>query len=178
MAKYLRTEFTRAKVGNGQIAKLFPSKTGGVTGCVRNWLLGYNFPTKEQYEKMQEFLKSDYLRREYEDLRYTFNLPKGVTDVWPINFYGGSNNGHPTQKPLDLIYRIVETSSLPGDLILDPFCGSGTTCVAAKMLGRRYIGIDISEEYCKIARQRLRAVDTGVPVKEQRIGQMAMFGDK
>jgi DNA modification methylase len=43
------------------------------------------------------------------------------------------------------------------------------------MLGRRYIGIDISEEYCKIARQRLEAVDTGVPVKEQRKGQIPLF---
>ena len=82
---------------------------------------------------------------------------------------------HPTQKPLAVMYWILERYSNPGDLILDPFCGSGTTCVAAKMLGRRYIGIDISETYCKIARQRLEAVDTGVPVKEQNKGQMAMF---
>ena len=65
--------------------------------------------------------------------------------------------------------------SKDSDLILDPFCGSGTTCVAAKLLGRRYIGIDISEEYCQIARQRLEAVDTGVPVKEQKQGQLALF---
>lgn len=72
----------------------------------------------------------------------------------------------------------LEKYSNPTDLVLDPFCGSGTTCVAAKMLGRRYIGIDISEKYCEIARQRLRAVDTGVPVKEQRIGQLALFEGK
>lgn len=65
--------------------------------------------------------------------------------------------------------------SKPNDLILDPFCGSGTTCVAAKMLGRRYIGIEISEDYCKISRARLEAVDTGVPVKEQRAGQKPLF---
>jgi len=61
------------------------------------------------------------------------------------------------------------------DLILDPFCGSGTTCVAAKMFGRRYIGIDISPEYCKIAEERLKTIDTGVPVKEARAGQGALF---
>ena len=70
---------------------------------------------------------------------------------------------------------LIEENSKPGDLILDPFCGSGTTCVAAKKLGRRYIGIDISEEYCQIARERLEAVDTGVPVKEARQGQGALF---
>ena len=73
---------------------------------------------------------------------------------------------------------LVEKATKPTDIILDPFCGSGTTCVAAKMLGRNYIGIDISEEYCKIARERLEAVDTGVPVKEARAGQMALFGER
>jgi len=85
-----------------------------------------------------------------------------------------NNKMHPTQKPLELMFWCL--SYLPhANLILDPFCGSGTTCVAAKMLGRNYIGIDISEEYCQIARDRLKAVDTGVPVKEARNGQKALF---
>ncbi len=82
---------------------------------------------------------------------------------------------HPTQKSLKLMVWCLENYSKPTDLILDPFCGSGTTCVAAKMLGRDYIGIDISEEYCEIARQRIKAVETGVPVKEQRLGQIGLF---
>ena len=82
---------------------------------------------------------------------------------------------HPTQKPLGVMKWILERYSKPDDLIFDPFCGSGTTCVAAKNLGRRNIGIDISPEYCKIAEERLRAVDTGVPVKEARAGQGALF---
>jgi len=80
---------------------------------------------------------------------------------------------HPAEKPLNLIGKILQKHTT--DLILDPFCGSGTTCVAAKMLGRRYIGIDISSEYCKIAEERLEAVETGVPFKEHRKGQMALF---
>jgi len=82
---------------------------------------------------------------------------------------------HPNQKPVSLMCWCLEKCSDPGDIILDPFCGSGTTCVAAKMLGRHYIGIDISPEYCEIARERLRAVETGVSVKEARAGQMALF---
>lgn len=82
---------------------------------------------------------------------------------------------HPTEKPVILMKWCMETRSKPNDLIFDPFCGSGTTCVAAKMLGRNYIGIDISEEYCEIARMRLKAVDTGVPVKEQRKGQKGLW---
>ena len=82
---------------------------------------------------------------------------------------------HHATFPLELPLYFIQHFSKPNDLILDPFCGSGTTCVAAKMLGRRYIGIDISEEYCQIARDRLRAVDTGVPVKDARAGQGALF---
>lgn len=80
---------------------------------------------------------------------------------------------HPTQKPIGLLLWCL--SFTPDKLILDPFCGSGTTCVAAKMLGRHYIGIDISEEYCEIARMRLKAVDCGVSAKELKEGQMPLF---
>jgi len=90
-------------------------------------------------------------------------------------YFNEERYNHPCHAPLKLMQKLVTCSSLENKLILDPFCGSGTTCVAAKMLGRRYIGIDISPEYCEIARKRLRAVDTGVPVKEQDKGQMALF---
>ena len=93
------------------------------------------------------------------------------TPAFNYNKYRLSNNAcFPVDVPLYCL-GLVEGA----DTILDPFCGSGTTCVAAKMLGRRYIGIDISSDYCNIARQRLEAVDTGVPVKEQRKGQGALF---
>ena len=64
---------------------------------------------------------------------------------------------HPTEKPVNLIERIIESATDEGGLVLDPYCGSGTTCLAAKRLGRRWIGIDISEKYCAIARDRLAA---------------------
>ncbi len=82
---------------------------------------------------------------------------------------------HPTQKPIELSKWLIQTYSNTANLVLDCCCGSGSFCVAAKMLGRRFIGIDISEDYCKIARERLEAVDTGVPVKETRKGQRALF---
>ncbi len=82
---------------------------------------------------------------------------------------------HPTQKPIALGEYLVKTYSNKGEIVLDNTCGSGTFCKAAQNLSRRYIGIDISSEYCNIARQRLEAVDTGVPVKEQRKGQRPLF---
>lgn len=63
---------------------------------------------------------------------------------------------HPTQKPIYLLRRIIEASTNPGDLILDPFCGTSTTGVAAKFLGRQYIGIDIEEKYIQISAKRLQ----------------------
>lgn len=63
---------------------------------------------------------------------------------------------HPTQKPIPLMKWIIQNYSKENDLILDPFLGSGTTAVACQELGRRFIGIEISEKYCQIARERLR----------------------
>lgn len=64
------------------------------------------------------------------------------------------NNLHPTEKPVDLILKIIGANV--GDIVLDPFLGSGTTAVAAKQLGRKYIGIELSEKYCQIAEERLK----------------------
>jgi site-specific DNA-methyltransferase (adenine-specific) len=106
----------------------------------------------------------------------TWNGGNTTPNVWRIPKIIPSAEQHPTEKPVELMAKVIQIHSDPGDLILDPFCGSGTTCVAAKMLGRRYIGIDISPEYCAIAEERLKAVNTGVPVKEARAGQAALFG--
>ena len=62
---------------------------------------------------------------------------------------------HPTQKPIELMKYFIRTYSTKGDLILDPFCGSGTTCTAAKQIGRNYIGIEITNKYYKLAYKRV-----------------------
>lgn len=62
---------------------------------------------------------------------------------------------HPTQKPLKIIKELLECVTNAGDIVLDPFCGSGTTCVASAILGRKAIGIDLEEKYCEISKQRL-----------------------
>jgi DNA modification methylase len=76
------------------------------------------------------------------------------TSLWwmPAN---ERNIFHPTEKPIGVIKKMIRNSSLKDDLILDPFLGSGTTAVACKELGRRFIGIEIEPKYCEIARQRL-----------------------
>ena len=66
--------------------------------------------------------------------------------------------GYPTQKPEALLERIIESSSRPGDVVLDPFCGSGTTLAVAERLGRRWIGMDSAEAAIEITRTRLGLV--------------------
>lgn len=75
--------------------------------------------------------------------------------------YGKGWTGHPSQKNIELYCKYILMLSSENDIILDPFCGSGTACMAAKMLNRRYIGIDISKEYCKMSRQRLKQITRG-----------------
>ena len=64
-------------------------------------------------------------------------------------------NAHPTVKPTRLMRHLIELITEPGELILDPFLGSGTTAVAAQEVNRRLIGIEQSADYCEIAKQRL-----------------------
>jgi len=68
------------------------------------------------------------------------------------------SQGYPTQKPLELLERIIQTSTNEGDLVLDAFCGCGTALVAAEQLGRQWIGIDVSPTACRVMADRLRKV--------------------
>lgn len=79
----------------------------------------------------------------------------GKAAVWR---YARDPQQYPTQKPLALLREWVSLFSDPGETILDPFCGSGTTLCAAKLLGRRAIGIDRREQACALARERVQAV--------------------
>lgn len=89
------------------------------------------------------------------------NGGKQMKDVWtgPLTPQNEKLNGsHPTQKPLYLLNRIISASTEPNDIILDPFCGSATTGVAAKSLGRFFIGIDNNKEYCELSMRRISQV--------------------
>ena len=87
----------------------------------------------------------------------TKGLPR--RDVWEISILAGSSKertGYRTQKPLNLLRRIIKASSNPGDMVLDPFCGCATALVGAEDEGRRWVGIDISEKAAELVQMRLR----------------------
>lgn len=102
----------------------------------------------------------------------------GRTGVFVHNKNSGGKHWHETQKPLPLMLELVELFTDPGDVILDPFCGSGTTGVACLRLGRRFIGIEMNEAYVDVARERLRAEEAGSTLQAQRAGQVPLFGSK
>jgi len=97
-----------------------------------------------------------------------------MRDLWPMPDHDGSHlvwdiptpprrekalGGHPTQKPLALLDRIILSASSPGDMVLDPFAGSGTTGVAALRRGRRFIGVEIARPYAELCARRVQALE-------------------
>lgn len=111
------------------------------------------FPTEELWNKLSELLQFNC---PYKSVSQTFNPEMGVTDVWrDIDFYS-EKRFHPTQKPIKLITRLINASSNKGDIVLDPFAGCGSTPLSCINAGRRYIGIEICEDYYKIMLKRIR----------------------
>ena len=78
------------------------------------------------------------------------------TDIDVVNSQAKERTGYPTQKPLALLERVIKASSNEGDIILDPFCGCATACVAADRLNRRWVGIDISPKAAELVNMRLQ----------------------
>lgn len=113
-------------------------------------------PTRELWEKLQKVLEFNL---PYEAVSMVFNAQMGLTDVWTdIDFYK-EERYHPTQKPLNLIQRLILASSDEGMIVLDPFIGSGSTAVAAKSLKRKYLGIELDPKYTEITLTRLENLD-------------------
>lgn len=129
------------------------SNGGGMWSIYTGKNVAEQFPTKELWNKLSNVLDFNL---EYEKIAQTFNPIMGITDVWrDIDFYK-EKHLHPTQKPLDLITRLVKASSNENDLVLDPFGGSGTTALACKNENRNCISIELEETYCDIAKNRIK----------------------
>ena len=132
-----------------------PNLTYDWNGYLRTWRW-----TKDRMQKAHDDCKLIYsssgLARQKAYLDETSGIPYDLlwTDIENMKV-GSERTGYPTQKPEVLLKRIIQTSSNPGDTVLDAFCGSGTACYVAKRLGRHYIGIDSNEDAIRIAGERL-----------------------
>ena len=111
-------------------------------GKKRNYYFDY------EYSKNGEFA-GDELKSPGKQMRTVWDLSNNKK---PDELKYGK---HPTQKPIKVLSRMIKLSSRPGDIMLTPFAGAGSECVAAKMTGRHYIGFETEEEYCKISEERL-----------------------
>lgn len=111
-------------------------------GKKRNYYFDY------EYSKNGEFA-GDGLKSPGKQMRTVWDLSNNKK---PDELKYGK---HPTQKPIKVLSRMIKLSSRPGDIMLTPFAGAGSECVAAKMTGRHYIGFETEEEYCKISEERL-----------------------
>ena len=92
-------------------------------------------------------------------------LGKHPDDWWqmqPISPSSKERTGYPTQKPIALLERIIKASSKEGDIVLDPFCGCATTCIASEKLGRQWIGIDVSQKAYELVKERLNKEVQGI----------------
>lgn len=129
------------------------SNGGGLWSLYTGENILAQIPTQEQWEKLQKILDFD---KPYSEVNFIFNPQMGFTDVWTdIDFYK-EKRYHSTQKPVQLIERLIKASSNKDMIILDPFVGSGSTALACLNLGRNFIGIDIDQGYAKIAEQRIK----------------------
>ncbi len=147
--------------GGGRSARRFQHKHDNI--LVYHKGPGYKFnadAVREPYAPTSGYARSGIVASSGK--RYTPHpLGKVMDDVWfiPIvNPLASERTTYPTQKPERLLERIVLASSDPGDLVLDPFCGSGTALVVAERLGRRWIGIDASPAALECCRSRLESL--------------------
>lgn len=100
----------------------------------------------------------------------------GSPALWTYPPARGPDRGHPTPKPIDLMLALVASFTDPGDVVLDPFCGSGTTGVACVRLGRRFVGVEVDPTWAALSRERLAAESQGLTLTAARRGQESLFG--
>ena len=154
--------------------RMFPRKHDDILYYVKSKDYTFNTQYKPyRLEYIEQFFKHNdddgkgqyQLQPDGKGGRYKqyLNKSKGhpINDVWtdirPLNNRGSQHErlGYPTQKPEALLERIIKTSSNPGEIVLDPFCGCGSTAIASRKLNRHFIGIDASYTACKVMQDRL-----------------------
>lgn len=123
-----------------------------------SWLSARSPRLRDLHEYLLVFAKEDFRRPERGESDISKEEFMNATlSVWNIPPESARKVGHPAPFPVALADRVIRLFSYKDDVILDPFCGSGTTCLAAAFTGRPYVGYDISPEYCELAERRIKA---------------------
>ena len=100
--------------------------------------------------------------------------------VWTFSAESARKIGHPAPFPVELPYRLIQLYTFKDEVILDPFCGSGSTCIAALKTDRHYIGYDTEAEYVRLAEKRIRNYkqESIIPMFVEKGGELAVVKDK
>ncbi|MCE4604245.1 MAG: site-specific DNA-methyltransferase [Aeropyrum sp.] len=127
-----------------------------------SWMSAVNPMLRDQHEYIIILSKGAYKRRRPQGRKDTISREEFLEytrSVWRFQPESAKRVGHPAPFPEELPYRCIQLYTFSGDVVLDPFAGSGTTCVAALKTGRHFICVDINEEYARIAEQRVREAE-------------------
>ena len=147
-------KFTFNKLSNDPFKDNYFQK-GYSTNTVKSKSGKYSQLIVYDEEKAKHLIESG----KYDNVVYRKGTTKvSMPDWWEVSILNSQSKertGYPTQKPLALLHRIIKASSNEGDIVMDPFCGCATTCVAAQQLGRKWIGIDIEKQAAGILIERL-----------------------
>lgn len=132
------------------------------------WMSAVNPVLRDVHEYILIFSKGSFSRKktESESTISRDGFLENTRSVWTFPAESARKVGHPAPFPEELPQRLIQLYTFTGDLVLDPFCGSGTTCVAARRSGRRFVGYDLNQDYLDLARSRLneleeQSVDSG-----------------
>jgi len=133
------------------------------------WMSATNPILRDQHEYIIVLSKGDFKRSKPSDKKDTITRDEFLEytrSVWRFQPVSAKRVGHPAPFPEELPYRCIQLYTFSGDVVLDPFAGSGTTCVAAVKTERHYICIDINEGYVKIAEDRIKEEKKHVPLTQ------------
>jgi site-specific DNA-methyltransferase (adenine-specific) len=126
------------------------------------YLKANNPVLRDIHEYILVYCKQSFSRPDPGNKRSTISRDEFLEytkSIWRFPPERATQVGHPAPFPVELPYRLIQLYTFEGEVVLDPFAGSGSTCLAAAKSGRKYIGYDISREYCKLARRRVGSVN-------------------
>ena len=134
------------------------STSAGGSCAWGSWMSASNPVLRDFHEYILIFSKESYSKNKSQEKRDTIGRDEFIQwtkSIWTFSAVNAKRIGHPAPFPIELPHRLINLYTYEGDVVLDPFCGSGTTCIAAAQNKRNYIGYDIEEKYIQLSRNRL-----------------------
>ena len=134
------------------------SASAGGSCAWGSWMSASNPVLRDYHEYILVFSKESYSKNRSQERKDTIERDEFIQwtkSIWTFPAVNAKKIGHPAPFPIELPHRLINLYSYEGDVVLDPFCGSGTTCIAALQNNRNYIAYDINEEYVKLSQKRI-----------------------